>query len=177
MNMPKSRRTLYLSDEPFEQLQKLSPNVSQEVDGFIRKRVEELTSQSIGEGANYEGLKAKHSELVNKVARKDAQLKQKMPDHHEANELLAGLGLLKDFSNADELIPQFMVAWKGNVDFMQEYVTLVELARDKRQTERLLRTIRSGSKKEDPRLSPKDEQQHPSSEVNASQCRAIVPVV
>ena len=57
--MPKSRRTLYLDDASFEQLQKLSPNISQEVDGFIRKRVEELTGQSIGEGVDYGGLRSK----------------------------------------------------------------------------------------------------------------------
>ena len=95
---------------------------------------------------------------MNRVAKKDEQLKEK-PCYHEANDLLAGLGLKKDFSNADELIPKFMAAWKGDVDFMQEYVTLVELARDKRNAERRLREIRTRSKKEDPELSPKDEEQ------------------
>jgi ribosomal protein L44E len=135
-----------LSDEPFEQLQKRIPNISQEVDDFLKKRAEELTGQSIGEGADYGSLKAKYSELVNKVAKKDAELKEITPYYHEANTLLAGLGLKKDFSNADELIPQFTSAWKGRVEFMHEYVSLVELARDKRQAERRLSTIRGQPK-------------------------------
>lgn len=155
--MPKSRRTLYLDDASFEQLQKLSPNISQEVDGFIRKRVEELTGKSIGEGVDYEGLRSKYSELVNRTARKDAQLKEK-PCYHEANDLLAGLGLKKDFSNADELVPKFLAVWRGDVDFAEEYVTLVELAAEKRQAERRLREIRTRSKKEDPGA-PKTEEQ------------------
>jgi hypothetical protein len=174
MNMPKSRRTLYLTDEAFEELQKRSPNISQEVDGFIRKRVQELNGHAIGEDPDYEGLKVKYSELVSKVAKKDEQLKEKKPNYHNACELLADLGLKADFSNADELIPQFMSAWKGDVEFMHEYVTLVELTQDKRQTERILRTIRSRPK--DPEPSTMDKEQRAATEVDSSQPRPIVSV-
>jgi len=161
--MTKSRRTLYLTDGPFEELQKLSPNISQEVDGLIRKRLEELTGHSMREDVDYEGLKAKYSELSSKVAKKDLELKEISPLYHNANVLIHSLGLKGDFSNADELIPQFISAWKDDAEFMHEYITLVELARDKRQTERLLRTIRSG----------------PGSKTDGGKvqvCRAIVPV-
>lgn len=174
--------SIYVKDKAsFEECKRLLKlqglSLSEEIMNFVLRRRDELkggSGQSMGEGVDYQSLKARYSKLVSEVARKKDELSE-MPYFHEANDLLAGLGLKKDFSNADELTPQFMVAWKGDVDFMQEYVTLVELARDKRQAERRLREIRTGSKKEDPGA-PKAEEQHVFSEIDPSQCREIVPV-
>lgn len=51
----------------------------------------------------------------------------------EATDLLLELGLKKDFSNTDELIPKFMSAWKGDESFMHKFLNLVKLAGDKKR--------------------------------------------
>lgn len=156
--------SIYVTDKKaFEECKRLLKlqglSLSEEIMSFVLRRRDELkgngTSQSTS--VDYQRLKLRYSELVRKVAKKDDELTTITPYYSEANDLLAGLGLKKDFSNASELIPQFISAWKGPVEFMHEYLSLVELARDKCETERLLRTLRLGSTKEDP-LSPKDEE-------------------
>ena len=175
--------SIYVTDKKaFEECKRLLKlqglSLSEEIMGFVLKRRDELkgNGSSQSTSADYQRLKVRYSDLVSKVAKKDAELKEIEIHYHEANDLLAGLGLKKDFSNANELIPQFISAWKGPVEFMHEYLSLVELARDKRETEQLLRTLRSGSTKENPRMPPKAEEQPALSEIDPSQCRDIIPV-
>lgn len=110
--MPKSRRTLYLDDASFEQLQKLSSNISQEVDGFIRKRVEELTGHTTSEDVNYQTLKERHNGLLRQVETMKKALSQDEKPFEEANNLVNSLGIDKDFSNAVDVIPKLIKAWK-----------------------------------------------------------------
>ena len=178
--MPKSRRNLYLTDGPFEELQKLSPNISQEVDGFIRKRVEELTGQSMGEGqgVDYEHLKERHNSLMRQVEAMQKALSQDEKTFHQANGLLVSLGIEKDFINAADVIPKLVKAWKGEAAYIQEYVSLIEISKERKALTKRLLEIRSGPQKQDPDpgSSPKDPGGRTSSEVDRSQCRAIVLV-
>jgi hypothetical protein len=64
--------------------------------------------------------------------------------------LLVQLGLKRDFSNVDELIPKFVSSWKGDMSFMHEFLNLVDLARDKKTAEQALTLMRSGSVKAEP---------------------------
>jgi len=163
--MPKSRRTLYLSDGPFEELQRLSPNISQEVDGFIRKRVEELTGQSMGEGqgVDYEHLKERHNALLRQVDTMQKALAQDEKTFEEANKLLVSLGIDKDFINAADVIPKLIKAWKGDAAYAQEYISLIEASKERKALTKRLLEIRAGpgSKTED---------------VTVQEPRAIVPV-
>lgn len=61
-----------------------------------------------------------------------------------------------DLSNAADMIPKFIVAWpKTHADqgFMHEYISLVELARDKKQVEQRLSELRTAGEPE-----PKDDE-------------------
>jgi hypothetical protein len=58
---------------------------------------------------------------------------------------LAEVGLLADLSNAADIIPRFIAAWKKTHDdegFMHEYVSFVELAVEKKQVEQKLDELR-----------------------------------
>lgn len=141
----KVRTNFSLEKDVLSRFKKLVPNMSQEVEVFMSQRIIELSgSDENGRRLRYEELKNQYNKLVREVAKKDAELAA-TPYYHEANDLLAGLGLKKDFSNADELIPKLTKQWKGPAEFLHEYISLVELARDKRVVERELTQLRSQS--------------------------------
>lgn len=142
----KVRTNFSLEKDVLKRFKQLVPNMSEEVEGFMSRRIIELSgSDENGRRARYEELKNQYNKLLRDVAKKDAELAGITPHYHEANDLLAGLGLKKDFSNADELIPKLTKQWKGPAEFLHEYISLVELARDKRVVERELTQLRSQS--------------------------------
>jgi hypothetical protein len=140
----KVRADLTLTREAYEQFKKLVPSVSAEVDIFIRKRVAELQGGQTTEDrdANYNAVKSKYEDLMIKTVRLERKLKASKY-FQEATDLLLELGLKKDLSNADELVPLFMKAWKGDESFMHEFLNLVELARDKKRALQALTVMRS----------------------------------
>lgn len=139
----KTRHTISVSDESFKALQKLVPNVSAELDAFVKKRVAELTGRPVDNSDDYEALKVRHMALVSEVVKLEKRLSKEAENFGKANILLGELGVKPDLSNAGEVIPKFLVAWKGSQEFMHEYVTLVEVAQKKKEAETRLREVRS----------------------------------
>lgn len=169
----KVRTNFSLEKEVLKRFKKLVPNMSEEVETFMSQRIIELSgSDENGRHLRYEELKNQYNKLVREVAKKDTELTAITPHYHEANTLLAGLGLKKDFSNADELIPKLTKEWKGPAEFLHEYISLVELARDKRVVERELTQLRSQSQSTETSVSSK------TSETSAPEvaCTAIMLV-
>ena len=139
----KVRKNISVEPEPFSQLQKLVPNVSAEINKFIKQRVSELNGKPYDATDDYDKLKEEHIQLVSQVARLEKQLRTQADAFAEANQLLAELGVKPDLSNTDELIPKFLSAWKGSQEFMHEYISLIEIAEKKKQVEQRLKEIRS----------------------------------
>jgi len=149
----KVRTNFSLDKDVLSRFKKLVPNMSGEVEAFISRRVIELSgSDERARRVRYEELQSQYSKLVKKVAEKKDELSEIIPYFQEANDLLAGLGLKKDFSNADELIPKLRKQWDGGrpSEFIHQYISLVELARDKRLVERELDQFYSSSSSESP---------------------------
>jgi DNA repair exonuclease SbcCD ATPase subunit len=140
----KARTNLTIDKDIYERFKQKVPNMSEEVEAFMSRRIVELSgSDERARRLRYEELKSQYNKLVKKVAEKDQELREITPHYHTANELLHGLGLKADFSNAEELIPKVTKEWTGPVEFLHEYINLVELARDKRVVERELTQLRS----------------------------------
>jgi hypothetical protein len=139
----KSRHTISVTDESFKTLQKLVPNVSGELDAFIKRRVAELTGRPVDNTEEYEALKVRHRALVSMVETLQKRLSKQADNYNKANILLGELGIKSDMGNTAELIPKFLSTWGGSKEFMHEYLSLVEAAKDKKDIERRLSEIRS----------------------------------
>ena len=81
--------------------------------------------------------------LVGQVEKLENRLERQSDAFDQANRLLGELGVKSDLSNAGEVIPKFLVAWKGSQEFMHEYISLIEVAEKKKQVETRLRELRS----------------------------------
>jgi predicted CopG family antitoxin len=139
----KSRHTISVNDESFKELQKLVKNVSGEIDTFIKRRVAELAGRPADNTEEYEALKAKHIMLVGQVAKMIKRLSQEADNYDKANTLLEQLGMKPDMTDTAKIIPTFLATWVGSREFAHMYVTLIELAKDKKDIERKLSEIRS----------------------------------
>jgi hypothetical protein len=125
--------------------------LADELNELFRRRLDELrgtvkpgTSDEEA-GRKYEELKAKHAVLFNQVKKMVERLKESSESRENfenAKELLIKLSMKADFSNAQDVIPMFIEAWKGDQDFLHEYLSLVEAAVNKRQVEKLLISMR-----------------------------------
>jgi hypothetical protein len=133
-------------------------SLSEEIMGFVLRRLDELRG-TVKPGTSdeeasrkYEELKAKHKKMQDDFARRNEELK-KHEDYLKADEMLGDLGLLQDLSNAPDIIPKFTAAWTKTHDqgFMHEYISLVELCRDKKQVEQRLSELRTAAGKPEPR--------------------------
>ena len=145
--------TNYLEHGPYQRLKDLlrtrfGKPISQELDEFIARRLAELEGTQV-QGAQatsdeYEDLKRKHLSLIKDA---DAIRKRlvKMKVYDKLEELVEKLGLnFEDFSNVDEVAPKLLGEWK-DAEEAHEFITLIETVREKRQVERRLAEIRSGT--------------------------------
>jgi hypothetical protein len=138
----KVRKNISVEPLPFEELQKLVPNVSAEINGFVKRRVAELSGKPVDGTGDYGELKDELDKKAIQVARLMKRLSEQADAYGEANHLLAELGIKDDMSNASEVISKFMLAWKGGQEFMHQYITLIETAQKKKQVEQRLKEIR-----------------------------------
>ena len=103
----------------------------------------------------YAELKSNHAKLVREVDNLEKQIrKQKVYDQLE--ELAGKVGLdFDDFKNIDQVAPKLLKEWKqqdlsGSLiplpEHMHQFITLIELARDKREIEAKLTEIRLSGK-------------------------------
>ncbi|MCJ7484189.1 MAG: hypothetical protein MUO31_14645, partial [Thermodesulfovibrionales bacterium] len=144
------RKNISVSPEPFAELQRLVRNVSSEIDRLIRIRVAELRGKACGDdgAGSYEEVRSELTEHVDRVARMIKRLEGRTDEatgenlFESASSLLGSLGIKADYSNIAELTPKFMDAWRGSEEFMHEFITLIEDARDKKDVEKRLREIR-----------------------------------
>jgi len=146
--------SIYITDrQAFEECKRLlklqGRSLSEEIMYFVLRRLDELRgtvdpSASIEEtGKRYEKLKDRYSCLVEQVAKMLKRLEEWKELLDEADNLFDSLGLKPDLSNlTKEMISKFMLAWRGNQEFMHEYITLVEVAREKKEVETRLREMR-----------------------------------
>jgi hypothetical protein len=146
--------SIYVSDkQTFEECKRLlklqGRSLSEEIMDFILRRLEELRGTVNPDTSDQEAkrkyleLKQTHITLVGQVEKLINQL-EKQPDvYGEANELLAELKVTPDLGNTSEVVPKFLLAWKGSTEFAHMFVTLIELAKDKKDIERKLSEIRS----------------------------------
>jgi hypothetical protein len=107
------------------------------------------------ETMGYAELKSNHAKLVKEVDNLEKQIrKQKVYDQLE--ELAGKVGLdFDDFKNIDQVAPKLLKEWKqqdlgGSLiplpEHMHQFITLIELARDKREIEAKLTEIRLSGK-------------------------------
>jgi vacuolar-type H+-ATPase subunit I/STV1 len=156
--------SIYVSDrQAFEECKRLlklqGRSLSEEIMNFVLRRLDDLrgtvrldTSDEEG-SRKYEELKAKHKKMQDDFDRRKEKLKEH-EDYWKAIEMLRTFGMLADMSDTDEIIPKFTAAWpKTHTDqgFMHEFISLVELSRDKKQVEQRLSELRTASEHE-----PKD---------------------
>jgi uncharacterized coiled-coil DUF342 family protein len=142
--------SIYVTDrEVFEECKRLlklqGRSLSEEIMDFVLKRLNELRGtvnpDASEEEANrqYEELKAEHTTLFYQ-ARKMAQRLQELHKewYDDATVLIGQMGLRKDLSNAQDIIPKFIEAWDGSKSFLQEFLSMIEVAvSEKRVEERL----------------------------------------
>ena len=127
----------------------------------LREFIEEEITRLQGEPANpkvtmgYAELKSNHAKLVKEVDNLENQVKkQKVYDQLE--ELAGKVGLdFDDFENIDQVAPKLLKEWEkqdlgGTLiplpEHMHQFITLIELARDKRRIEAKLTEIRLSGK-------------------------------
>jgi len=126
----------------------------------LREIIEEEIERLQGVLANpkvtmdYAELKSNHAKLVKEVDNLEKQIrKQKVYDQLE--ELAGKVGLdFDDFSNIDQVAPRLLKEWEeqdlGGLiplpEHMHQFITLIELARDKRRIEAKLTEIRLSGK-------------------------------
>lgn len=157
--------SIYVSDKSaFEECKRLlklqDRSLSKEIMGFVLRRLDELRGTvkpgTADEEASrkYEELKAKHKKMQDDFDRRKEELK-KHEDYLKATEMLGDLGMLANLSNAPDIIPKFTAAWikthATDQGFMHEYISLLELSRDKKHVEQRLSELRTASEHE-----PKD---------------------
>jgi vacuolar-type H+-ATPase subunit I/STV1 len=153
--------SIYVTDkQAFEECKRLlklqGRSLSEEIMDFVLRRLDELRG-AVKPGTSdeeasrkYEELKAKHKKMQDDFDRRKKKLREH-EDYLKANEMLRELGMLQNLSNADDIKPKFIAAWtKTHADqgFMHEYISLVELARDKKQVEQRLSELRIASEHE-----------------------------
>jgi hypothetical protein len=118
--------------------------------GFVLRRLDELRG-TVNPGTSDEEASRKYEDLKDKHSRLRAQYKKRLKELSasseflKANETLRDVGLLADLSNAKEIIPKFIAAWKKthtDEGFMHEYVSFVELAVEKKHLEQKLDQLR-----------------------------------
>jgi hypothetical protein len=151
--------SIYVSDrKSFEECKRLlrlqGRSISEEIMDFVCRKLDELkgtgsTESKVDSTRRLEELKTRYMDRMVKTVKLERKLKGSK-HFDEATDLLLELGLNKDLSNADELIPKFMSSWKGDMSFMHEFLNLVDLARDKKTAEQALTLMRSGSVKAEP---------------------------
>jgi len=147
--------SIYVTDrQAFEECKRLlklqGTSLSEEIMGFVLRRLDELRG-TVGLGTSdeeagrkYEELKVKHKKMQDDLDRRKEKLKEH-EDYWKAIEMLRTLGMLANMSNTEEVIPKFTAAWtKTHADqgFMHEFISLVELSRDKKQVEHGLSELR-----------------------------------
>jgi hypothetical protein len=147
--------SIYVTDkQAFEECKRLlklqGRSLSEELMGFVLRRLDELRG-TVNPGTSDEEASRKYEDLKDKHSKLRAQYKKRLKDlstsseFQKANELLRGVGLLADLSNAADIIPKFIAEWKKthtDVGFMHEYVSFVELAVKKMQLEQKLDQLR-----------------------------------
>jgi hypothetical protein len=149
----KHRTNVSLDADLLARFKKLVPSVSAEFNEFMRRRVAELEGRPEDFSGDYGELKKKHSTLYSRVSRKEVDLREGAPEAFaKANESLAQLGMKADLSNADQIIPKLVGAWTGEQDFLHEYISLVELSREKRKVEHRLSEMRTSN--QEPEVKP-----------------------
>jgi len=127
----------------------------------LREFIEEEITRLQGAPTNpkvtmgYAELKSNHAKLVKEVDNLENQVrKQKVYDQLE--ELAGKVGLdFDDFENIDQVAPKLLKEWEkqdlgGTLiplpEHMHQFITLIELARDKRRIEAKLTEIRLSGK-------------------------------
>lgn len=155
--------SIYVRDKAsFEECKRLlklqGKSISEEIMNFVLRRLDELrgavTPGSSDEeaGRKYEELKVKHKKMQNDFDTMKEKL-SKHEDYLKANEMLGNLGMLQDLSNADDIIPKFIATWPSahaDQGFMHEYISLIELSRDKKHVEQRLSELRAVAGKPEP---------------------------
>lgn len=166
----KVRINLTLTRDVLESFKKLVPNVSAEVDNWMRIRLVELQGGEPDKEdpkTRLKRLSDEYDKLRFDVVKLEANVKASVY-FREASNLLVQLGMKKDLSNASEVIPRFRVAWKGDMFFLHQIENLVKLTRDMYSAEHVLNVMYDDSVK----LGIKeDEKMH-----NSKSITAIVPV-
>jgi glutamine synthetase type III len=126
-------------------------SLSEEISDFILRKLAELkgTETKVDSTRKLEDLKAKYDDVVIKTVKLERQL-QTSPHFREATDMLLKLGLRKDLSNVDEVVPKFVSVWKGDESFMHQFINLTELAANKKRVLQALTVMRSGPVKSEP---------------------------
>lgn len=147
--------SIYVTDrEAFEEYKRLlklqGKSLSEEIMDFVHRRLDELRG-TVNPSASDEETARKYKDLKKTHTSQEDEFKKmveklhKDPEYQGASELWGDLGLLKDLSNLAEIIPKFIAAWKKthvDLGFMHEYVSLLELALEKKQVEQKLDELR-----------------------------------
>lgn len=130
-------------------------SLSTEFSDFILRKLAELkgTETKVDSTRRLADLKEQYDDVVVKTVKLERQL-QTSPHFREAIDMLFELGLRKDLSNVDEVVPKFVAAWKGDESFMHEIINLTELAANKKRVLQTLTTMRAGPVKPEPSQVP-----------------------
>ena len=144
----KKARTLSLTTESYQKLRNLlAPKpISEEIDEFIKRRIAELERKEPAQFDlnEYEDLKRKHNKLLGEADAVRKRLKQKRKVYDRLNELADKLGLdFNDVHNAGEVAPKLLKQWDGSPEDAHQYVTLMEITREKWKVEQSLAEVRT----------------------------------
>lgn len=110
-------------------------DVIEQVSSFIREKgLENILRDSSPMKMR---IRLKYTLIVSKIRKLERYLRRSKR-FEEACRLIFDLGLKKDFTNADELIPKFMVLWEADMTslrdttFFFKFIYLVDLIRDEK---------------------------------------------
>jgi len=150
--MTKKNLTLYVEDDVqtrFKQimLQEKS-SASQKIEDYMKNYINECEGKPAVEqgtsAANYESLKQQHTKLVTDADRLYNRL-EKTKQFDDLADFAKKLGLNEAYTNIIELAPTMLEKWyaKGGLkEDMHQFITFLELLRDKRQAEARLEEVR-----------------------------------
>jgi hypothetical protein len=125
--------------------------LADEFNDLFTERLRELRgTQTDANGAadrerQYEDLKREHTRLYSEWQKRKEPLARDKDGFLKVNKLLENLGLRHDLSNLADVLPSLMAQWEGDLSYLHEFVSLLELALKTKQVQKRLMEMR-GSK-------------------------------
>jgi len=150
IEMTRRPTTLYLEWETYQRFKdavsRVGKSASQEINDYIRRRLAELE----GEGGEqpgvdvkeYEDLRSRHGKLAREMDSVEKRLRKRKV-YEDLLDLAGELGLdAETFSNLYKVIDSLLERWDGTKEDLHQFITYLELAKEKREIEHNLEEIR-----------------------------------